>query len=696
MSMKKHLSGASILAKAKRALSDDSGSIKILTAVTLLPMMMAAGVAIDTAELYRAKVNFQSAVDAAAVVTARSISRGATVQEAKTAGREIFEQNMSNLPSSTATIKFPDLKLDACSNGGVNIEASMNHPVFFNTFHQAFGGDGNEEGAVIDSTGNVACGNESIEIALVLDNSGSMGSAATSTDSTAKITVLKAAATNLVQTLHAQLATSPTPNPISFSVVPFSGMVNVGPGTRNETWMDTDGISPSHWGDPSKKYFYDWDSNPDVVPSGLGYVTTGGQPVSRFTLYDNLPVSEAWLGCVEARPHPYNEQDDTPSAAVPETLTVPAFSPDTPDNWNGQNTRVTTTVQPPYCVTFRFYSRWGYLCTVWSDGRTGFRHPTQGIANYYSDAYQNRGEWLFVDSGGATITVDGPVIQGELYYQNNYLRDDHNYKGSLDARHHLNSGLRDQPLRQAWTTKYFRDSSGNKPTIRDDNNHDRTAGAPPTVLGIRGGPNVLCNSEPITDLTPSEVEVQDALNDMRAHGATNIQQGAVWGWRTLSPDQPFNNGRAYSVETNKKIMIIMSDGDNTYYPLSSKPFQTDHPNAEYSTVNKSIYGSWGLSVNGRIFDGYSGATNPVHNTATFRESMNEQLAQTCVNIKDSGITIYTIAFDVVNGSSVETLLKGCASSDGTNKLYFDASDNASLVTAFADIAEDIVKLRITE
>ena len=687
MSIKKYLASKSILKKAKSALCNDSGSVKILTGLTILPMMLFAGVAVDTAEMYRARTNFQAAVDAAAVVTARSISRGASIEDAKKAGEELFARNIENLPNSEGQLQFPGLTESSCAQNGVAATATLRHKLWFDLFHGAYTKAGDPDHVTLNASTKVACGNETVEIALVLDNSGSMRSSANSSSSTSKLDVLKAASTNLVTTLHAQLGASPRPNPVQFSVVPFSGMVNVGAGNSNKPWMDTTGVSPIHWGDPNKKYFYDWDTNPDVVKVGDGYQTTSGTPISRFTLYDNLP-GESWSGCVEARPHPYSTTDATPTTGNPATMIVPTFAPDTPDNWNGQDSQILVEVSAtPYCERWRWRRRVGYFCRRWTDGNRNATHPTQGYANYYSYDYQYRGVWRYGNIGGGTDTVDGPRITGEGWYENNYLRDDHNYQGSLDARALENTGGDDQYQRQAWTTKYFRNSSNQRPTVLDVN---RNRSGAPYVLGLRGGPNFMCTSEPITDLTTSEDEVKDALNDMRADGATNIQQGAIWGMRTLSSGQPFINGRDYNVRDNKKIMIMMTDGNNTYYPA-------DYFNLGYAKTNKSVYGSWGLTVNGRIFEGYDGAANPLHNSATFQQAMDEHLVETCGNIKAQGITIYSIAFDVTNGSSVKTMLEGCASPNSSGgKLYYDASDNAALVAAFGDIAERIAELSITE
>ena len=134
----------------------------------------------------------------------------------------------------------------------------------------------------------------------------------------------------------------------------------------------------------------------------------------------------------------------------------------------------------------------------------------------------------------------------------------------------------------------------------------------------------------------------------------------------------------------------MSDGNNTAYPI-------DIFYRGYSKNNKSYYSAWGHSVNGRIFEGFDAISNPDHTFSTFRQSMDEQLTKTCTNAKAAGITIYSIAFDVPNGSSVQAMLQGCASRDlGGTPLYFPATNNAALVKAFDDIVQSLSELRLAQ
>ena len=193
----------------------------------------------------------------------------------------------------------------------------------------------------------------------------------------------------------------------------------------------------------------------------------------------------------------------------------------------------------------------------------------------------------------------------------------------------------------------------------------------------------------ITELTTSESTVLNNIATMQAEGSTHIQAGVSWGWKTLSAAEPFTKGRDASISDNKKIMIVMTDGENTAYPITGN---------EYSKINKAHYSTWGHSENMRIFDGVGGLFGPdPDDQGDLQAAMNSHLAETCENAKAAGISIYTIAFDVNDGSPVKALLQACASEDaGGSKQYFDAEDNADLVATFQTIAEQLADLSIVK
>ncbi len=205
-------------------------------------------------------------------------------------------------------------------------------------------------------------------------------------------------------------------------------------------------------------------------------------------------------------------------------------------------------------------------------------------------------------------------------------------------------------------------------------------------VGIPNGPNFMCTSQPLQRLTTSTSTLKALITSLTALGATNIHEGFMWGWRTLSPTSVFADGASYSSSTTNKIMILMTDGANSW---------TDNP---YNNYNQTLYFPMGyfMNANGttpdaRLPTGYRNLTN----ATDARTALDQLTLQSCTNAKSAGISIYTIGFSVSSDpidTQGTTLLANCASS--SSQAYV-ANDSSSLITAFSQIASSIGSLRLS-
>jgi len=187
--------------------------------------------------------------------------------------------------------------------------------------------------------------------------------------------------------------------------------------------------------------------------------------------------------------------------------------------------------------------------------------------------------------------------------------------------------------------------------------------------GTRRGPNQLCDSNPIVPLTHSQLTLTTALAAMPAYGGTNLHEGVMWGWRTLSPEPPYTEGRPYSDPQNRKIIVLMTDGANDIIGL---------PN-----MNGSFYSPYGYAAAGRL-----GTTSS--NKADLVAKMNEKTLQACANAKANGIQIYTVAFYVTNATAL-SILSQCATSPA---MALVADSDQALTNAFDEIGNHISRLRL--
>lgn len=201
------------------------------------------------------------------------------------------------------------------------------------------------------------------------------------------------------------------------------------------------------------------------------------------------------------------------------------------------------------------------------------------------------------------------------------------------------------------------------------------------------GPNSGCTSRAITPLTTTKTTLTTEIGQLQAEGQTNIAEGLHWGWRTITNTGVFSGASAYNTANTTKIIVLMTDGVNTWSSASNVP------------VVKSQYSAYGYfnnvdgsTTSNRLPPGYGSLTT----SDDARNAMDQLTRETCTNMKAKNVVIYAVAFstpgDAIDASG-QQLIKDCASS--TDK-FFLASDAGSLNTIFETIAKGIGALRITK
>lgn len=284
------------------ALRHTGGNVAMTVALSLAPLTLAALGALDIARATAAKLELQDALDAAALAAGKMAGNDPVVLQAQ--GDRIFRQNLafdSDVTLTSDTFSFG-------ANGIVVADAGASvRPLVIGFVN---GGAGLNVGAHAQVTRT----NSKIELALVLDNTGSMANTLGG-GSLTKIAALKTAADSMVDTLSAAASRIGDPTAVKIALVPYTMTVNVGSQYSSASWLSP-GL-PGVYG-------------PDIF-------SNAGQ--NRLTLFTQLGMT--WGGCVESRPAPYDVTEAPPNAATPATMYVPYFAPDEPgttssSNWNGQ------------------------------------------------------------------------------------------------------------------------------------------------------------------------------------------------------------------------------------------------------------------------------------------------------------------------------------------------------------------------
>jgi len=170
------------------------------------------------------------------------------------------------------------------------------------------------------------------------------------------------------------------------------------------------------------------------------------------------------------------------------------------------------------------------------------------------------------------------------------------------------------------------------------------------------GPNIYCPVQPIVPLTSDELFLLDSAAEMTASGATLGNFGMAWGYRVVSPEEPFIEGAEYDDDQWDKVVLVMTDGINTM---------------------SNVYSAYGRS-NEHSIDA---------------NDLDDRFLDTCDNMKEDNILIYTVTFD--DGVDVDTkdLFRDCASAVGN---YHDAPTQEDLEEVFEQIARELSNLHIKQ
>lgn len=214
------------------------------------------------------------------------------------------------------------------------------------------------------------------------------------------------------------------------------------------------------------------------------------------------------------------------------------------------------------------------------------------------------------------------------------------------------------------------------------------------------GPNKDCANVPLVPLTTDYASVQNAIAALSPAGNTHIPFGMAWGWYMLSPNMPFGATTAYNTPNLYKIVVLVTDGNNTYNQANDcggnlrcndeadknlKSFQD--PNDNNGWYNDGFYTGYGYPWQQRITSSAS---------ARLDAGMNTRLSALCANMQTAGVILYTVPL-LVTDAPTKAILQTCASPSNVgpqgNK-YLEAQTGSDLTAAFSNIAGQISALRI--
>jgi hypothetical protein len=544
-------------------------------------------------------------------------------------------------------------------------------------------------------------GSGPIELALVLDVTGSMSS---EINGTPKIDSLKTAVDALLDALYGD-ADGTTSEYVTTSVVPFNNFVGAGAA------VDDAGASAwnSAWNDTNAQAYYHGANFLHVTSASAIDLNT---KVNHFNLFNSVNGTD-WAGCFEERPFPLDELDtaanmtatgaeideynDPPDStntlvqtafsmapalqlstaalsSVDNSRFVPLFVPDDPDCDSSNECEWGSTTYTLGGISYKgnwFHDPYNdgldggdYNNSFVSDKQYTYRSPSTYLAKYLPVVnYAQKVLRTHNGESSSTQCATGSQTDSAL---NTWFAA----RGATECRDD------EYILRQAYVGTW------NSATSRYDNKLNLTTSIDESINEDTGdettkGPNRGCTSS-ILYSTNDKDAITDHIHALAPAGSTNSAEGLMWGWRALSPEAPFESDIPYNDDQWQKAVVLMTDGFN------SISYKDTHQYTDYT--------AYGFGRQARLGSG-------INSDSEMEDEINNKLLRICTRMKAEGILVYAVTFGLSDSDpdelATKQIFQACAS-EPEAPYYFDAPAGEDLEDAFADIASDLVQLHVSK
>lgn len=266
----------SCLARLRRLAGDRRGAAAVFLAVSLVPLVGAVGLAVDSSLGYLLRSRLTKSLDAAGLAAGRV----ALEANAATVARQYLDANFGE--SGGGTVTSFSFSLDA-EKHFVTLTATAETPTYF---MRIFGQNTMRVAALTE----VERQTSGMELALVLDNTGSLWGSKTTLPGT-NFDYLQKGARNLVDVIY---GTKTQIDNVWISLVPYVATVNIG-------------------------------------PSRTDWLTASDQARTNPSVFGNVKDGGGWKGCVMARAYPWDTDDSPPSVHPFSSFLYPKNTSD--NNW---------------------------------------------------------------------------------------------------------------------------------------------------------------------------------------------------------------------------------------------------------------------------------------------------------------------------------------------------------------------------
>ena len=217
----------------KRLWKNEDGGLFIYFALAIIPILGFIGLSVDMSRAYHARAMIVNAADAAAMAAAK-----VPTDQAQAEAERVFNAYLDGTSvAGQAQVDSVTINEDM---GFVQVQASTDVVM---SFIKVFG----YETLGVKSKSRVLIAGGSVEVALVLDNTGSMNNWISGKR---RIDHLKEATELLIETL---IPTDDAPEDLWISIIPYITQVNTGPKTHwlkstGQTMVNSTNFFPAGWG----------------------------------------------------------------------------------------------------------------------------------------------------------------------------------------------------------------------------------------------------------------------------------------------------------------------------------------------------------------------------------------------------------------------------------------------------------------
>lgn len=650
----------------RKAKLDRRGAIAAVTAVVMIPVIGFAGLAIDLTRVWMVSARLKTAVDAASLIAARTISSPTRDDDTRALFWANFTQNGRTpgfLGATVVTTTPPQPVIEPVPGSETRIRVTATARLDTTLFDVI-----SRQTTTLQETTVAERGGTGIELAIVLDQTSSMRDSAPGFSS--KLAAAQSAVGTLMRQIYGE--TADTVRNVYVSVVPFARTINIGTGNS-------------------------------------GFLTTTNLPTGW-----NL---SNWSGCVEARSNGEDITESTPAAApfrpylYPDTYRRVGWASAHSGSGNGNppsNSVVTLTRN----------------ATAWRNATAGTHgSPASGAnVNGAVDPYQGAGACTVQNND----SIAYPAITINMYatanatsttaYTVRFCHGDNDYGNASLSTNSGNDNYNESyanMINNGATARGLLPTSASGPNMLCAMNPILPLTASrSTVLAAVNAIQAPARSGGTTITTG----MQGAWYTL----SPNWQ--GFWPGVGSSPDHgalPL----AYGTRNMFKAVVILTDGDNNWQcaysaaPSSTSsacltsPVRATPPSGgPLSNGVDMLYNAYGRAAdwNANFTGALDFSASPTQSAADSR--LDSRFAEICrqmkgpnhasTNPRDHRIRIYIVGFEIRNptagtAANVLSMLQTCASNP-SSPFFIEATNASALDGAFNEVGNSLSSLRMIE